>query len=82
LRNRPQQGPLPLAEAVRVTREVASALEYAHRLGVLHRDVKLENILVSEGLAVVGDFGLARGRPAGGSGSDADGFPGEARPAT
>ena len=51
---------LPLDEALRITREVADGLESAHRRGVIHRDVKPENILLEEGHAVVADFGIAR----------------------
>ncbi|HEX6644590.1 MAG TPA: serine/threonine-protein kinase [Gemmatimonadales bacterium] len=51
---------LPYEEAVRLTREVASALEYAHGHGVVHRDIKPENILLFGGHAVVADFGIAR----------------------
>ena len=51
---------LPLAEAIRITREVAGALDYAHRQGLIHRDIKPENILLSEGHALVADFGVAR----------------------
>jgi len=55
-----REGPLPLEEALRITREVASALSYAHSHDVVHRDIKPENILVSGGEAVVADFGVAR----------------------
>ncbi len=51
---------LPLEDAVRITGEIATALDYAHRHNVLHRDVKPENILLQEGHAVVADFGIAR----------------------
>ena len=51
---------LPLHDALRITRDVASALGYAHSHGVLHRDVKPENILLSGGRALIADFGLAR----------------------
>jgi serine/threonine protein kinase len=51
---------LPLEEALRITHDVAAALGYAHGRGVLHRDVKPENILLAGGRALVADFGLAR----------------------
>ena len=55
------EGRLPPAEAVRIAREVADALEYAHRRGVIHRDVKPENLLLEPGGSVrVGDFGIGR----------------------
>ncbi len=50
---------LPVGEAVRITSEVASALDYAHRHDVIHRDIKPENILLHEGQALVADFGIA-----------------------
>ena len=50
---------LPIADALRIAREVASALEHAHRQGIIHRDIKPENILLQDGAAVVADFGIA-----------------------
>ena len=50
---------LPVADAVRLTSEVAHALEHAHKRGVVHRDVKPENILIQDGNALVADFGIA-----------------------
>ena len=51
---------LPMAEAGRIVREVADALDFAHAHGVAHRDIKPENILLFEGRAMVADFGIAR----------------------
>jgi len=62
------RGKLPPGEAARLLREVAWALAYAHALGVVHRDVKPENILIEDGSgrALVADFGIARVAEAGG----------------
>ena len=51
---------LPIPEAVRIAREVALALDFAHRHGVVHRDIKPDNILLIDGQAMVADFGIAR----------------------
>ena len=51
---------MPLARAVRVLRDVASAIAHAHEHGVAHRDLKPDNVLLSSGYAVVTDFGIAK----------------------
>jgi serine/threonine protein kinase/TolB-like protein/Flp pilus assembly protein TadD len=52
---------LPLEDALRITREAALALQYAHEHGVIHRDIKPENILLTkDGSTLVADFGIAR----------------------
>lgn len=55
------EGPLPLSRIEKILREVAGALDYAHRQGVIHRDIKPGNILVdSEGHALLADFGIVK----------------------
>jgi len=51
---------IPLDESLRITRELADALHYAHGQGLVHRDVKPENVLFVTGHAVLSDFGIAR----------------------
>jgi eukaryotic-like serine/threonine-protein kinase len=53
-------GELPIGEAVRILREVASALSYAHKHGVAHRDIKPDNVMLSNEFALVTDFGVAK----------------------
>jgi serine/threonine protein kinase len=55
-----REGEFPIAETVRILRDVVSALAYAHTYGVIHRDVKPDNVLLSGGVAVVTDFGVAK----------------------
>jgi tetratricopeptide (TPR) repeat protein len=57
---------LPVPEAVRLLREVVDALAYAHRQGIVHRDIKPDNILLSQHHAVVTDFGIAKALSAAG----------------
>jgi len=62
LHDRIQQGPLKIKEAVRIGREIASALEAAHEKGIVHRDIKPANILYSlrDDRLKISDFGVAR----------------------
>lgn len=53
-------GALPIRDAINVLRDIARALAYAHERGVVHRDVKPDNVMLSSGAAVVADFGIAK----------------------
>ena len=55
-----KEGRLPLKEALRIAEEAGAGLDFAHRNGFVHRDVKPENILFADGHAVLADFGIAR----------------------
>jgi TolB-like protein/tRNA A-37 threonylcarbamoyl transferase component Bud32 len=62
-----REGELPLTDAVRMLREIASALAYAHAHDVVHRDIKPDNVLLSGGAAMVTDFGVAKAVDAAGT---------------
>ncbi len=60
LRQRLGQGPLSIGEVISILRDVARALAFAHAHGVVHRDIKPDNVLLSAGSATVTDFGIAK----------------------
>lgn len=55
-----REGAFPVPEAIRIACEIADGLAYAHRAGIVHRDIKPDNILLSSGHAVITDFGIAQ----------------------
>jgi len=55
-----RSAPLPINETLRILGDVARALQYAHERGIVHRDIKPDNVLLSGGTAVVTDFGIAK----------------------
>src|SRR5215208_571513 len=66
-------GPLPVPEAIRLMRDIASALSYAHAQGIVHRDIKPANVLISGGFAMVTDFGVAKALSLAARGEDSAG---------
>ena len=62
-----REGRLALDDALNIAREVASALDYAHRQQIVHRDIKPENVMLHQGEAVVTDFGIAKAVTSAGS---------------
>lgn len=62
-----REGQLPLEDALEITRDIAGALDYAHRQDIVHRDIKPENIMIHDGVAMVTDFGIGKALRAAGA---------------
>jgi serine/threonine protein kinase len=55
-----KEGALPLDEALHITREIAAAIDHAHANGIIHRDIKPQNVVFDDSRALICDFGVAR----------------------
>src|SRR3954466_14753611 len=74
LRARIAAGPMPVQEVISIVADAAKALAYAQSDGVVHRDIKPDNILLSGGAATVADFGIAKALSSSRQGADGEGL--------